>query len=338
MKKLSLALCLTFLTALFCLAQVSPLRFNKNGEFKIVQFTDVHFQCHNPASAVALKRINEVLDAERPDLVVFTGDIVYAAPADTAMRAVLSCASSRKIPFAVTFGNHDDEQGMSRAQLYDIIRSMPFNTHPDRGGAESPDYVLTLKSSDGKKDAALLYCLDSHSYSKLPDVKGYDWFTLDQVNWYRQQSATYTAKNAGQPLPALAFFHIPLPEYNQAASDENAAFVGTRMEKACAPAMNTGMFAGMKLAGDVMGTFVGHDHDNDYAVMWQGILLAYGRFTGGNTEYNHLSNGARVIVMKEDARTFTTWIHLKGGEIIDKTVYPDSYVKDDWRKRPLVTE
>ena len=70
--------------------------------------------------------------------------------------------------------------------------------------------------------------------------------------------------------------------------------------------------------------------------MWKGIVLAYGRFTGGNTEYNHLSNGARVIVLKEGKRTFTSWIHLKGGELIDKTVYPDSYVKDDWRKRPLV--
>ena len=158
------------------------------------------------------------------------------------------------------------------------------------------------------------------------------------MNWYRRQSAAYKAKNGGQPLPALAFFHIPLPEYNEAASDENAILIGTRMEKACAPVLNTGMFTAMKEAGDVMGMFVGHDHDNDYAVMWKGILLAYGRFTGGNTEYNHLPNGARVIVMKEGARTFTTWIRLKGGEIVDKTVYPDSYVKDDWRKRPLVTE
>ena len=47
---------------------------------------------------------------------------------------------------------------------------------------------------------------------------------------------------------------------------------GTRMEKACAPAINTGMFAAMKEAGDVMGTFVGHDHDNDYSVMWKGIV------------------------------------------------------------------
>ena len=64
------------------------LQFNKNGEFKIVQFTDIHFKYGNPASDIALKRIGEVLDAERPDLVVFTGDVVYAAPADTAMRKV----------------------------------------------------------------------------------------------------------------------------------------------------------------------------------------------------------------------------------------------------------
>ena len=62
MKKISLTLCLIFLSVLFCRAQVLPLKFNKNGEFKIVQFTDVHFKYGNPASDIALKRINEVLD------------------------------------------------------------------------------------------------------------------------------------------------------------------------------------------------------------------------------------------------------------------------------------
>ena len=77
--------------------------------------------------------------------------------------------------------------------------------------------------------------------------------------------------------------------------DENAILIGTRMEKACAPELNTGMFTAMKEAGDVMGMFVGHDHDNDYAVMWKGYPSGLRPFHGGNTEYNHLSNGARVI-------------------------------------------
>lgn len=336
MKKFFISFLASF-AIFFCQAQ-SVLKFNKNGEFKIVQFTDVHFKYGNPSSDVALKRINEVLEAERPDLVVLTGDIVYAAPADTAMRTVLSCVSSHKIPFVVTFGNHDNEQGKTRAELYDVIRSMPYNIQPDRGTLESPDYFLSIKSNDGKKDEALLYCFDSHSYSKLQDVKGYDWLTFDQVNWYRHQSALCKDKNGGRILPALAFFHIPLPEYNEAASNEDAILVGTRMEKACAPVLNSGMFTAMKESGDVMATFVGHDHDNDYSVMWKDILLAYGRFTGGNTEYNHLPNGARVIVLKENARSFVTWIRQKDGEVVNKSVYPDSYTKDDWRKRPLIHE
>lgn len=328
MKRILLFLFLMGMGFAALCAQNAALKFNKAGEFKIVQFTDVHFKYGNPASDIALERIDEVLKAENPDLVVLTGDIIYAAPADKGMLTVLERVSAHSVPFVVTFGNHDDEQGMTRAQLYDIIRSVPGNVQPDRGEQVSPDYVLTVHSSDGKgRDAAVLYFFDSHSYSKLKDVKGYDWLTFDQVENYRSLSASFTEANGGRPLPALSFFHIPLPEYNQAASDEGAILIGTRMEKACAPALNTGMFTAMKEAGDVMGVFVGHDHDNDYAVMWHGILLAYGRYTGGNTVYNHLSNGARVIVLKEGKRTFDTWIDLAGGRQVNRSTYPDSFVK-----------
>ncbi len=79
----------------------------------------------------------------------------------------------------------------------------------------------------------------------------------------------------------------------------------------------------MKEMGDIEGVFVGHDHDNDYAVMWQGILLAYGRYTGGNTVYNNLSNGARIIELTEGEKGFRTWIRTKNhketrGEISGK--------------------
>ena len=107
---------------------------------------------------------------------------------------------------------------------------------------------------------------------------------------------------------------------------------GTRMEQSYGPKLNTGMFAAMKEMGDVMGTFVGHDHDNDYSVIWNNILLSHGRFTGGNTEYNHLPNGARVIVLNEGTRTFTSWIRQKGG-ILNLISYPSDFVKDDWTKR-----
>lgn len=328
MKRILFFLFLMGMGLISLYAQKIDLKFNKAGEFKIVQFTDVHFKYGNPASDIALERIDEVLEAERPDLVVLTGDVIYASPADKGMRTVLERISAHNVPFVVTFGNHDDEQGMTRTQLYDIIRSVPGCLMPDRGEQVSPDYTLMVQSSDDNGGhAAVLYFFDSHSYSKLKDVKGYDWLTFDQVENYRRQSASFTEANGGKPLPALSFFHIPLPEYNQAASSEDAILIGTRMEKACAPTLNTGMFTAMKEAGDVMGVFVGHDHDNDYAVMWHGILLAYGRYTGGNTVYNHLPNGARVIVLKEGQRTFDTWIDLAGGQQVNRSTYPDSFVK-----------
>lgn len=326
-------LLLTYIIVMPLHAQKINLKFNKSNEFKIVQFTDVHFKYNNPNSDVALERIDEILTNEQPDLVVFTGDIIYSEPADKGIQTVLQHISEHNIPFAVTFGNHDDEQGMTRSELYNLIRTIPGNMLPDCKTNGSLDYALPIKSSnENNTDAAVLYFFDSHSYSQLPDVKGYDWLTFDQIKNYRQLSSSFTEANGGTPLPALSFFHIPLPEYNQAASSEGSILIGTRMEKACAPALNTGMFAAMKEAGDVMGIFVGHDHDNDYATMWQGILLAYGRYTGGNTVYNHLPNGARVIVLKEGKRMFETWIDLKGNKKINQTVYSDNYIKTDLHK------
>lgn len=302
----------------------SSLKFNAKGEFKLVQFTDVHYKPERAAeSKAALDCIAQVVDAEKPDLVLFTGDVIYGGPAAEAMRTVLQQVADRKIPFAVVLGNHDDEQDMKRPDLYRLISSMPYNLQ----SADTPDFVLPVRASSGTGDAALLYLIDSHAYSRLSDVKGYDWIRSEQIGWYREQSKAYAAKHDGKPLPALAFFHIPLPEYHQAVQSEQSVLRGTRMEEVCSPVLNSGFFTAIKERGDIMGCFVGHDHDNDYAVMWHNVLLAYGRFTGGNTVYNHLPNGARVIVLKEGERRFDSWIRLRTGETEQMTTYPDSFVK-----------
>ena len=179
----------------------------------------------------------------------------------------------------------------------------------------------------------MLYVFDSNSYSTLPKkvVDGYGWIALDQIDWYTKTSNELTAKNGGQPLPSLAFFHIPLPEYHEAVLDEKAYLVGTRKEVACAPKINTGLGASMLQAGDVMGVFVGHDHVNDYVVNWRGILLGYGRYTGGSTVYHDIpqGNGARIIELTEGKRAFKTWERIAGGKIINEVNYPSDFIKED---------
>lgn len=325
MKKL---LCLFSLLFIVFSIHAQDLKFNPNGKFKIVQFTDIHYIYNDTRSDIALERIQEVLDTEKPDLVLFTGDLIYGKPAEQGIRTVLQQVANQKTPFAVTFGNHDDEYGLSREELLKIIQTIPYNlTRTTIGISGVTNFILPIKSSDGKKNAEILYVFDSHSYSQIEDIEGYGYIHFDQIQWYCEQSRKYTEANKGTPLPSLAFFHIPLPEYSQAATDENASLFGNRKEKACTPLLNSGLFTAIKERKDVEGIFVGHDHDNDYAVMWQGVLLAYGRYTGGNTVYNNLPNGARVIELTEGEEGFHTWIHTTKNHIEQQVKFPDSFLK-----------
>lgn len=310
--------------------QAQQLKFGEDKKFKIVQFTDVHWVADSLASEEAGERMNEVLDAENPDLVVYTGDVIYGKPADKSMLRALEPTIKRGIPFAVTFGNHDDELDMSREELLDFIKDMPGNlTSTVEGLSGVTNFILPVKSADGTKDAAVLYVFDSNSYTTLKQLKGYGWIKHDQVQWYIEQSKKFTAANDGTPLHALSFFHIPLPEFKEAVVSEGAFLLGTRKEKVCSPEINTGLFAAMLEAGDVMGIFVGHDHVNDYAVSWKGIMLCYGRYTGGKTVYHDIpgGNGARVIELTEGARQFRSWIRLKNNQVINDFTFPSKWIK-----------
>ena len=82
MKRIYLLLAILLGSLQLANAQQQTLQFNKDGKFKIVQFTDVHYIYNDPRSDVSIERINQVLDMEKPDLVLFTGDVIYGKPAE----------------------------------------------------------------------------------------------------------------------------------------------------------------------------------------------------------------------------------------------------------------
>ena len=324
MNKLLLLAVAVFVGIATGYSQTPELKFRADGSFKIIQFTDLHYTGED-ASKVVVENINKALDAERPDFVIFTGDVVLKAPVAERFKDVLNPVIARKIPYAVLWGNHDMEHDMTREELQKMIEKQPYNVgFKVQGIPGESNFILSVKSVASDKPGAVLYCLDSHSYSTLPDVPKYGWISHEQVLWYVGESARLTKENGGKPLPALAFYHIAVPEYNLAAGDETASMIGWRLEVPCSPGINTGFFAAAKIAGDVMGHFVGHDHDNDYVVNWQNVYLGFGRFSGGKTTYCNIPEGpgCRVFVLSDGKRTFKTYVRLLDGTILHNITYP----------------
>ncbi|OPH57710.1 metallophosphoesterase [Paenibacillus ferrarius] len=299
------------------------LRFREDGTFKIVQFADAEFsnsQAEDEINMNAMMR--HILESEKPDLVVYTGDVIASGGStDVAQlfRNAVAIPEELEIPWAVVFGNHDSEAAnMTREQLHALQLAHRFSyAKPDPPHVDGVgNYVLTIHDKHNDP-AAALYFLDSGSYSPLEYSRlgFYDWIRRSQIHWYVDQSYQLTAQNGGQPLPSLAFFHIPLPEYND-IWDFSVCY-GQRQDYGCsAPWINTGFFAAMVEMGDVMGTFVGHDHGNDFWGTLRGIRLCYGRTTRNAYLDRPFMTGARVIQLSEGVRAFDTWLHLADGSIL----------------------
>ena len=326
MKKLLITgFCIVILINCNLSGQKANLRFNQNGEYKIVQFTDTHIQ--NSVSESVFELIREIVEAEKPDLVVFTGDICLQDTVDDLLLEMAALFAEERIHWVTAFGNHDGEKGPSRKALAEIYRSLPFNLNARASVIKGETNFILPVSGKENRHQALLYFFDSNAYNPLKDrVKGtYGWIEFPQINWYRNKSASYTHKNKGTPVPSLAFFHIPLPEYTLLWNNDSASCIGSKLEEVSCPPVNSGMYTSMLECGDIIGMFAGHDHVNDYIGILNGIALAYGRFSGSKSTYGHLTPGARVIVLKEGKREFDTWIREKGGNILYKCRYPDLF-------------
>lgn len=291
------------------------LKFDKKGEFKIAQFTDIHWSNKSPNCVKTVEIIKHVLHVEKPDIAILTGDVVTDAPAKEGWLAIARIFAEAKTPWAVTLGNHDAETGVNRKEIFDIIENLPYfvgEKGPEMTGCGN--YMLPIQGSQNTKAAAALYCIDTNNKPSANKYGHYDWIHFDQIEWYRKTSDKLTAENNNIPLPALAFFHIPVLEFNNIFGKETT--IGNKEEGVASPEINSGMFCSMVEKKDVMGVFVGHDHDNDYIGIEQDIALAFGR-TSGIDAYGKLERGSRIIMMYEGKNKFDTWIRTpKGTELM----------------------
>ncbi|KAF9005947.1 Metallo-dependent phosphatase-like protein [Cyathus striatus] len=193
-----------------------PLHFSRDGKFKILQVADLHYSvsqgyCRDTllspcdhSDNMTTTLLGRVLDAEKPDMVVFTGDQLNGQGTSWDPKSVLAkfakAVHARKIPWAAVFGNHDEEDGLAKDTQVMLMKGLPYSL-VDRGPKDihgSGNYVLKVMSADPSKTHLLtLYFLDSGSYSKgFPEWFGfftsteYDWIRQDQIDWFLQESGS----------------------------------------------------------------------------------------------------------------------------------------------------
>ena len=74
------------------------LRFRPDGRFRILQLTDLHYTASARRSGHVLPMVADLIDRERPDLIVLTGDLVYDRPAAPLLRRIGTLLAGKGVP------------------------------------------------------------------------------------------------------------------------------------------------------------------------------------------------------------------------------------------------
>jgi len=276
--------------------------------------------------------VGKLLDEEKPDLVVLSGDQVNGDTAPDAQSAIFKYSElfiRRQIPFATIFGNHDDEGTLPRAGQMALLETLPYSL--SEAGPEELDgvgnYVVEVLAHGTSKHSALtIYLLDTHAYS--PDetnFKGYDWLKKNQIDWFRKTSQSLKKAHSEYTHMHmdLSFIHIPLPEYR----DDSNPFKGAWKEGVTAPGFNSG-FRDALVEEGVLLVSCGHDHVNEYCALsrdekedsklW--MCYAGGSGFGGYGGYGGYHRRVRFFDIDMNEARITTYKRVEYGEDINKRI------------------
>jgi len=325
---------------------------DENREFRILQITDL--QVIDPGQSRYPQRLNSVTPLSEkqlyengfyyieqavkkttPDLILFTGDIVYGEFDDdgSVLTKIVAFMEKLNIPWAPVFGNHENESAKGvtwQCNQFINAKNCLFKRGKITGNG---NYSIGIKKNG--RLIKVIYMMDSNGcsnayrYSYKPTLGPYNQgekirtsvgFAKDQTDWLDSQSAEIE-KNLGYSPSKFLACHIPLDEYAKACYENgyqsnklpsntetfdidsmtnkvNGDF-GAK-EESFSSFENEDLWNILKTR-KFDGVFAGHNHINSLSVVYNGIRLTYGLKTGTFDYCDRTKVGGTLILLENES-------------------------------------
>lgn len=306
-------------TGVYAKGAEPQLKFNENGNFRIMHITDTHYTDFPFEESIAF--IEKALDDYKPDLVVFGGDNIKGwfdtslqLGTKAAIDKLVAPVVERDIPFTFIYGNHDWEAYLCPKQLQNKYYGA-YETCIIPDGYSSISRAangnILIKDSEGKNDIFNIWLFDSGTKVKTNGKKIMQGVSEEEVEWYIGRSNEIKEANGGKIIPAIAFQHFGVEETTKLFVENENGFecrgkkyilkdgitdgikngvagiendhMATHLNKACEiPDYNGGEYSAFLKQGDVIALFSGHTHANDFCgITEDGIILGSTLSAGG---------------------------------------------------------
>ncbi|MBR3869538.1 MAG: metallophosphoesterase [Clostridia bacterium] len=265
-----------------------------DGEFKVLMFTDTHLNGKKEKDNLTVSYIVKNITEQKPDLVIFGGDNVSSGFNKKRTTEFAELMESLGVYWAAVLGNHEGKGflAVSREENVEIFSS--YNYCLMRQGKKDIDgngnYAITILNNDDSIKEVFFF-MDSGSYMTdeakaeygvTDDGEVYDGVKTSQVEWYKAKHDATEAEYG--KFKSVTVVHIP-PYQAEKEYAESDFLYGEKREGVCESGFDSGLVDAMLEKGSAQAVYFGHDHVNDFGVMYEDVLFSYIQ-TSGYGVYN----------------------------------------------------
>jgi len=351
--------------------------FKTDDDLTIMEINDIHigggfWSYKNDKKTVyeVMNMVYKQAEIEKPDLIILVGDSIFAVPGPIfngggtlnnkmASKQIITMFDTLGVYYTITFGNHDTEafDYYSRQQIGELyhesglknggycIFQSDFNEVGTRDKYSYTNQCILVKNAAGTSITQALMIIDSNDYQTNSIMDSINWkydtIHQEQIDW-AEEVIQDLSRVQGSTVKCLAFFHIPIGEFETAYSEIANSNLELDIEKTVGDTTYVEGYWGEKISEDIDGRvwyggccqtdkdpndvdlffetlgpdglnslqaiFVGHDHVNNNVVIYKGVMLSYGNSID-NIAYTDINKygkqrGCTIIEVKSDG-TFT---------------------------------